>query len=699
MSPDQDSLLSIKNLTVKYQQGGAAVTAVNEASLEICPDQTMGLVGESGSGKTTLALAVLRYLPKEGIISNGEVLFNGRNLTELSKNEMRSLWGRRMALVPQNAQASLNPSLSIADQVGELLQRKMGLSGGKALQRTRELFHQVQLGDADRVMSAYPHQLSGGMLQRVLTAMAISTEPDLLILDEPTSSLDVTTQAAILDLYRELIDQNPDTAVLYITHNLGVVAQICDHVAVMYAGEMVELGSTKEIYQRSRHPYTTALIDSVPKLGDNKSQVSLRPIQGRIPPLSERPSGCIFRPRCPLAVDVCRDYPPLYQVEGRHYSRCHRWEEIEAGEINPRQPRPAAANTSQKPGEQTSLLQMENIRVHYREGRTIGDLLRGSPGTIVRAVNGVDLEIPAGVVLGLVGESGSGKTTLARSLLGLAGESEGTIHFQDLLLPLDISDRSRETLSRLQIVFQNPQETLNPYRTIYQILSRPLMRFQNLSDDKVRQQVFDLLEAVHLSPQLASRLPGQISGGQKQRVAIARALATHPDLIIADEPISSLDVSVQASILNLFNELQRDQSLSLLFISHDLAVVGFLADEIAVIYLGELMERSPIESAFQPPFHPYMESLLSAVPLIDPEGEQKKIRLEGEIPSPSEEISGCPFHTRCPRFLGDICVEKQPPWRKDPQAKKWIYCHIKIEDLTAQQSRTFRFSSRTAEET
>ena len=700
MDRNQDAVLTVSDLCVEYRQGQEWTNAVKNVSFQIPPDQTLGLVGESGSGKTTVALAVLRYLPEEGRVCNGEVEFLDRNLLNQARSEMRGLWGSRISFVPQDARSSLNPSLTIGDQVEELLERNLGLTGEKAAHRTRELFDQVQLGDPERVRDAYPHQISGGMLQRVLTAMAISTEPDLLILDEPTSSLDVTTQAEILDLYRRLLAENPASAVLYITHNLGVTAQLCDRIAVMYAGDLVEIGATEEIYRGSTHPYTTALIESVPRLGENKSQVKLRPIQGRIPPLGERPGGCVFRPRCPLAVDVCEEYPPLYQTEPGHLSRCHRWEGIREGELDPSQPRPAQSAQGQPSREEESpenILEVEGVQVFFQGERSLQELLLRQPGQQIRAVDGVDLAIPQGRVMGLVGESGSGKTTLARAVLGLDPATAGNLNFQGQDLAQRLEERTREILGQLQIVFQDPEDTLNPYRSVRQILRRPLQRFEDLTAEDVESRVAELLEAVHLSPSLASRLPDQLSGGEKQRVAIARALATHPELVIADEPISSLDVSVQASILNLFNELQTGEQISLMFISHDLAVVGYLADEIAVMYLGQLMERGPVSRAFDPPFHPYMEALLSSVPLVDPEADQIQIRLEGEIPSASREISGCPFHTRCHRYLGPICREEVPPWRKDPESEKWYFCHIEVEDLKADQQRAFTFQDQTEE--
>jgi len=690
-SSENEPILQIEDLTVGYEQAGAWREAVRHVSLGIPPGQTCGLVGESGSGKTTLALATMRYLPEEGSVCDGEIWFRGENLLGLRSREMRKIWGSEMTMVPQDAQAALNPSVRLGEQVAELLRHKVGLMDSEARQRTLELFERVQLGDTERVRDSYPHQLSGGMLQRVLTAMAISTKPSLLVLDEPTSSLDVTTQAVMLDLFRGLIGGQQQTAVLYITHNLGVVAQIADRVAVMYAGDLVEDAPTGDLFRRPLHPYTRGLLDCVPRLGENKSEVDLRPIQGQIPSLEELPTGCIFQPRCPLAIDICEEYPPLYEAGSGRRSRCHRWEEIGHEEVSASQPVPEGVLVQGADVEE-DVLDIEGLKVHFTEGRTLRDLVTGKSSRKVRAVDGVSFDVGRGRTVGLVGESGSGKTTVARAVVGLAERTEGSVKLFDVELPAGLKGRTSDTFCCLQIVFQNPAETLNPYLSVGQILRRPLQRLRDQTPGELDQAVEDLLEAVHLSGEYASRLPGQLSGGEKQRVAIARAFAPRPDLLIADEPVTSLDVSVQASILNLFNELQAEHAIGTLFISHDLAVVGYLADTVAVIYLGQLMEVSEANSVFDPPHHPYTEALLSSVPLIDPQGEQEEIRLEGEVPSPSEGISGCPFHTRCPRIIGDICVEEIPPWRDISGTDKRVFCHIPEGELREEQRRTFRFS-------
>jgi peptide/nickel transport system ATP-binding protein len=610
---------------------------------------------------------------------------------------MRKVWGRQITMVPQNPQSALNPSIRIGEQLAETLRVYPGLRPAAARRRAIELLEMVHIADPERVAQSYQHQISGGMQQRVMIAMALSTEPLLLILDEPTTSLDVTTQAVILDLVRELI-RGRHTAALYVTHNLGVVAQVCDRVAVMYGAELVEDASTVDLYKNPLHPYTRGLLDSVPKLGETKDKVQLRAIQGQIPPLGERPSGCVFRPRCPLAIEVCYERPPLYEPGPDRRSRCHRWDEIDRGDVSggkehsAQQPPPAAAQMSaNRKDERPVVLDLQELDVHFPLGRSLPEIIRRKPPRKVRAVNSVDLEIPRGVTLGLVGESGSGKTTMARAITGLEAKTGGRIELLDVRLPAKLSDRDLETLRHLQMVFQNPEEAFNPYLTVGESLRRPLVTLLGKPDKEAGEEVARLLEAVRLSPAYARRLPGQLSGGEKQRVAIARAFASNPDLLICDEPVSSLDVSVQASILNLLNEMQIEHSSSMLFISHNLAVVGFLADKIAVIYLGHLMEVADAGDLFEPPYHPYTEALLSAIPLIDPEAQQEQIRLEGEIPSPTDIPSGCPFHTRCPRFLGDICVEEVPPWRAHESSGKRYFCHIPVEDLLESQKRAFAF--------
>jgi peptide/nickel transport system ATP-binding protein len=681
----REPLLKVEGLTVAYRQGARWLEALRDVSLEVQAGGTYGLVGESGSGKTTLAMAVMRYLSSNAAVLQGRIELAGRDLLALEEAEMGSIWGRQVALVPQNPQSALNPSIRVGEQLAEVLRQQAGFGRSRARQRTVELFERVHLPDPERVWETYPHQISGGMQQRVLIAMALSLEPQLLILDEPTTSLDVTTQAVILDLIQELI-RDSQTAVLYVTHNLGVISQVCNRVAVLYAGEIVEDALVEDLFRRPLHPYTQGLLDSQPRPGETKENAPLRAIQGQIPALDERPEGCIFKPRCPLAAEVCEQRPPLYPAGGSRRSRCHFWEEIDGSELNPRQP-----DLESSPGgrdsriSRTALLSLEEVEVHFPQRRSLGQLLRGEAESPVKAVNGVSLEVSRGATLGLVGESGSGKTTLARSIAGLTRATGGSILLAGRPLPGDLSERDIEILRRLQMVFQNPEEALNPYLTVGDSLQRPLVRLLGKSRQQAAGRVPSLLAAVRLPDGYADRLPGQLSGGELQRVAIARAFASAPDLLLCDEPVSSLDVSVQAAILNLMNELQVENGSAMLFISHNLAAVGYLADVIAVIYLGSLMEVSPGGELFAPPYHPYTEALLAAVPLVDPSAKQKRIRLEGEVPSPVDLPGGCPFHTRCPRFLGEVCVSETPPWRTVPGTGKRYFCHIPVEELSAFQ--------------
>jgi peptide/nickel transport system ATP-binding protein len=591
--------------------------------------------------------------------------------------------------VPQNPQSALNPSIRIGEQMAETLRHHQKLSAPAAHRRAVELLEMVHLADPQRIADSYPHQISGGMQQRVMIAMALSTEPLLLILDEPTTSLDVTLQAVILDLVRELI-RGRQTSALYVTHNLGVVAQVCDRVAVLYAGELVEAASTTDLFHKPLHPYTQGLLDSIPRLGETKDKINLRSIVGQIPALNERASGCVFAPRCPLAIEICAERPPLYAPGPDRRTRCHRWEEISRGDVIAQQAFPdlKTAGPEIAPG-QTITLQADNVETHFQMPQSPGAWLRRQPRRVVRAVDGVSISIQPGKTLGLVGESGSGKTTLARTIMGLVKKTGGKIELDSIPLAANLSQRDLESLRHLQMVFQNPEEALNPYLTIGESLSRPLITLLGKSRQDADKEVGNLLAVVRLPANFAQRLPGQLSGGELQRVAIARAFACNPHLLIGDEPVSSLDVSVQASILNLLNELQSEHNSSLLFISHNLAVVGYLADTVAVIYLGKLMEVADAADLFEPPYHPYTEALLSAIPLIDPDAEQKRIRLVGEIPSPTNVPHGCPFNTRCPRVIGDICREVTPPWRVDTQTGKRTFCHIPLEDLRAAQERVF----------
>ncbi|RCK73695.1 MAG: Oligopeptide transport ATP-binding protein OppD [Anaerolineae bacterium] len=687
---EKETVLEVKDLTVAYRIGEQWIEAIRDIHLSISVGQIYGLVGESGSGKTTLAMAILNYLGENGKILKGKVLFEGEEIQGFSKEQMRAFWGRKIALVPQNPLSSLNPTLTVGEQVQEVLRLHLKMGEAEARRRVIELFEGVRLAEPERVFRSYPHQISGGMQQRVMIAIALATSPRLLILDEPTTSLDVTTQASILDLIRELI-RGQAMGVLYVTHNLGVVVELCQRVAVLYAGELVEDAPLEELFSQPLHPYTYGLLKSVPKLGQNKRAQSLSAIPGQIPALSERGSGCIFRSRCPLAVERCVERPPLEQINGQRATRCHRWQEIARRDVDlsglfETELEIVTPQTALERSGEKAALDAQGIVVEFDTHRSLLESLAQRQSRKVKAVKDVSIRIQAGDTLGLVGESGSGKTSLARALSGLNEPEAGTIRIYGLSASPKLSRRNREVLRRLQMVFQNPEEALNPHMTVGESLRRQLFVLQGIRGEAAQRAAEEMVRAVQLPVDVLNRRPTQLSGGEKQRIAIARAFITHPDIVIADEPVSSLDVSVQAAILNLINRLQDTFKNGLLFISHDLAVVGYLADQIAVIYLGALMQLCRAADLFQPPYHPYTEALLSAVPSVDLEKKGQTIRLEGDLPSPSEVIEGCPFHSRCPRKIGEICERQPPPWREDIRTQKRIYCHYTLEELLQLQS-------------
>lgn len=686
----KQAVLAVKNLTVAYRIGDRWFEAIREIDLTMESGQIYGLVGESGSGKTTLALSILNYLGENGRIVKGSIVFDGEEISSFTKEKMRSYWGRNICLVPQNPLSSLNPTLAVGEQVQEVLRLHLKMSEVEARKRVLELFERVRLAEPQRVARSYPHQISGGMQQRVMIAMALATSPRLLLLDEPTTSLDVTTQASILDLIKELI-RGQEMAVLYVTHNLGVVVELCHRVAVLYAGELVEDAALEDLFQQPLHPYTFGLLKSVPKLGQNKRDQALSAIPGQIPALAQRGRGCIFQPRCPIALELCAERPPLERIDQLRYSRCHRWQELFRGEIPLEElfeTEGEAVNTALpvQVKSEAAALDAQGIVVEFQSQQSFLESLTRRQLRKVKAVKDVSIRIEAGDTLGLVGESGSGKTSLARAISGLNKPEAGTIRIYGLPAAPKLSQRNREVLRRLQMVFQNPEEALNPFMTVGESLRRQLFVLQGIRGEEAQRLAEEMINAVQLPLDVLNRRPNQLSGGEKQRIAIARAFITNPDVVIADEPVSSLDVSVQAAILNLINRLQGNFNNGLLFISHDLAVVSYLADQIAVIYLGALMQLCQAADLFQPPYHPYTEALLSAVPSVELGKKAQNIRLEGDLPGPSEKISGCPFASRGPRKIGDICERQIPPWQVDESTQKRIYCHYTLEELFQLQS-------------
>ncbi|PJF42272.1 MAG: glutathione ABC transporter ATP-binding protein [Candidatus Thermofonsia Clade 1 bacterium] len=691
----ESPILAIENLTVAYRLQGVWLDAVREVSLSVNAAQTYGIVGESGSGKSTLVQAVMGYLSANGAVRQGKIHFEGEDWLNAPRRRREQIWGARLSMVPQDPLSALNPALTIGEQIAELVRRHAHLSRRAAHARAVEMLQRVKLPDPEGVARRYPHQISGGQQQRALIAMALaSPELRLLVLDEPTTSLDVTTEAAILDLFAELQDSHR-AATLFVTHNLGVVARMCQRVAVLYAGEVMEDAPTITLYSMALHPYTRLLLRAVPRIGDPRP---LQAIPGRIPSLRQRPSGCVFAPRCAAAIELCHaQKPPLERAVEGHLVRCHRWREIAAGslrleeasaELKRREMQQAEIAffdqlfSGEQNGAQATVMRADHVRVQYGVRGLLGRLLGQKPP--FRAVDDVSMRVLRGKTLGLVGESGSGKTTFARSLIGLIAIESGEAHLLDMPLRGRPRQRAKATLKAMQMIFQHPEESLNPYRTIGQTLRRPLMTLSGMSRAEANRAAAELLRAVSLPADYLSRFPSELSGGEKQRVAIARAFAAQPALILCDEPVSSLDVSVQAAILNLLAQLQQQHQVAYLLISHDLAVVSYLADYIAVIYRGQLVERGTAESFFMPPHHPYTEALLASIPLPDPKARMRRIRLTDDQPS-NIVPSGCRFHPRCPRYLGDICRTQAPPWQRDRQGG-YYRCHIPPDELAALQT-------------
>jgi peptide/nickel transport system ATP-binding protein len=672
-------LLTLENVHVSYGSGSRRVDAVRGVSFELRQGETLGIVGESGSGKSTLAYAIMGHLGQSGAVRDGEIRFKGEDIRRASEARLRELRGNRISMVYQDPNSSLTPSIPIGEQVGEVLSTHLGLAGEARRRRIVELLSMVNLPDPDSVLDRYPHQLSGGQKQRVLIAMALACDPDLLIMDEPTTALDVTTEATILDLINEL-KERVNAAILYISHNLGVIARVSNRVVVMYAGEVVETASVGELFDNQRHPYTLGLLGCVPRLGLSKTHAPLRPIPGRIPSPLELPPGCVFAPRCPYVQDRCREErPELFTVNEGHLSRCFFWQEVDRTASRFRTQVVAQTEVAARANGSRPLVEVRDLKKYFTTEGSGFSLLRRNERT-VKAVDGVEFDVQPGETLALVGESGCGKTTISRCLAGLLLPSSGEMMFEGESINQPAEKRPRGIRSQLQMVFQNPESSLNPRRTVGAALERPLELLTRMNKQERRERVLELLEMVNLDSSYAERYPTQLSGGEKQRVAIARAFASGSKMIICDEPVSSLDVSVQAAILNLFTRLQNELGTSYLFVSHDLGVVRYLSDRIAVIYLGHIVEIGTVDEIFSPPYHPYTESLLSAIPIPDPNVAQKAIRLEGPVPSPANPPSGCPFHTRCPRKIGAICEREVPPIQ-DAGNGHQIWCHIPVEKL------------------
>jgi len=667
--------LSVSHLDVTYRVRGQDRLALRDVSFSIGRGESYGLVGESGSGKSTAALALVRYLPTNGRVSAGTVGINGLDPLSMGQGALRDLRARTVSMVYQEPGRALNPSLRVGRQIAEVFEIA-GQSANDARQSAEQMLRKVQISDPGRVMRRYPHELSGGMAQRAVIAMALAVSPSLLILDEPTTALDATVEAEVLELVAALRSEFR-TSVLFISHNLAVIAKMCDRVGVLYAGELVEEGPAREVFDNPRHPYTVGLLRCIPRRGQRKDTDRLDTIPGFLPNPGHNITGCVFAPRCALAADRCRSSaPPFFPVSDVRTSRCFFHEKApELPRATPASiPSAGADSANGADGYGGSLVVVEGLSKTF-----------GGPRAGVRALAGVDLSIERGETLGLVGESGSGKTTLARVLLGLTAPDQGSVvTLHGTPLSPDARRRPRPTLRALQIVFQNPDSALNRRHTVRALISRPLSRLAGLSGQALRDRLAELIASVRLEDRHLPLRPSQLSGGLKQRVAIARAFGGGPEMVVCDEPTSALDVSVQAAILNLLADLQTTERATYLFISHDLGLVRYLSDRIVVLYLGRVMEVGPSETVFAGPHHPYTEALFSAIPSLDGE-RPSRIRLTGEIPSAADPPSGCVFHTRCPRRLATgVCESTEPPLTED-EPGHLIRCHIPLSELRTLQ--------------
>ena len=673
-----DVLLELQDLSIAYAGRRGETRAVRGVSLRLRAGEALGLVGESGCGKSTVALSIVRYLGRAGRIAGGRILFEGRDVAALDAAALRTLRGRRIAMVYQDPMASLNPVMTVGRQLVEVPMIHDGAGAGEARRRALAMLAEVKLADPEAVMERYPHQLSGGQQQRIVIAMALIAEPALLIMDEPTTGLDVTVEAAVLDLVRELRRRH-HSAILFISHNLATVAGVCDRIGVMYRGELVEDGPVRRIFRDPRHPYTRGLLDCLPTLGRDKRQVPLIPIPGQLEPPYVRATGCGFATRCAhVEPGRCTSGPiALAPFGGDHRVAC-----VRAGELGEYAPRRAGTATAGVVTAAAPVVATEHLRKVYVPRRRFFGRRRWP----VRALNDVSLGAARRQTLAIVGESGCGKSTLAKVLAGIEVATGGRVTLDGAEIgDVSIDRRGRQLKRKLQMVFQNPESTLNPSHTVGYAIGRALRLLRDHRPADIDSAVARLLETVKLAPDMAMRVPRQLSGGEKQRVAIARALASDPAVVVADEPVSALDVSVQAAIINLLNELQAAHGTTLVFISHDLSVVRYLADHVAVMYLGSVLEYGHVEHVFTPPYHPYTEALLAAVPVADPDRARTGVVLEGTIPRAREVPRGCPLATRCPRKIGAMCDETPPPVQRLAGEHR-IACHIPAAELATLQA-------------
>jgi peptide/nickel transport system ATP-binding protein len=681
MTEHDGPILEIENLSISFFTRLREIPAVMDFSVAVQPGEAVGLVGESGCGKSTVALGVMQDLGVNGRIVGGSVRFKGQDLSKMSAAELRHIRGNEIAMIYQEPMASLNPAMKVGRQLIEVPMIHEGISEKDAWARALEVVNDVKLPDPERIMRSYPHQLSGGQQQRIVIAMALMSKPSLLILDEPTTALDVTVEAAVVELVKDL-GRKYGTSMLFISHNLGLVLETCDRICVMYSGEAVETGSIKDVFDKMQHPYTQALFRSIPLPGANKNSRPLKAIPGNFPLPHERPNGCNFGPRCDYFQSGLCDTSdiPMAVIEGddRHFTRCLRYRDIDWHA-------PIEAMAQHEAGEPGQVvLKMDKLKKYYE---VAANALFGGGGAkkVVKANETLSFEARESETLAIVGESGCGKSTFAKVLMGLETATEGQILLDNRNIEdIPIEKRDTQTVADVQMVFQNPFDTLNPSMTVGRQIIRALEVFGiGASDQGRRNEMLRLLDLVKLPREFAERMPRQLSGGQKQRVGIARAFAGGARIVVADEPVSALDVSVQAAVTDLLMEIQRKQKTTLLFISHDLSIVRYLSDRVMVMYLGHVVELGTTDQVFSPPYHPYTEALLSAVPIADTSVEKRHIVLEGDVPSAMNPPPGCPFQTRC-RWKSEVpnglCETEVPPVR-DLAPGHQVKCHLSPEML------------------
>jgi len=646
------TVLSIRDLHVTFPSEGGLVQAVRGLSFDLAAGESMAIVGESGSGKSVTSLAIMGLHPDTAKIT-GSITLHGEELLSRNDESMSRLRGESLSMIFQDPLSALTPVYSIGDQIVEAIQVHHDVSKAAATKRAVELLDLVGIPNPAVRVKSFPHEFSGGMRQRAMIAMSIANDPDVIIADEPTTALDVTIQAQVLEVLKKA-QQETGAALIMITHDLGVVAGIADRVTVMYAGRPIEQGSVDDIFYRPRMPYTIGLLGAVPRL-DATDKKALATLEGNPPSVVDVPPGCPFEPRCPMSTQACTiDEPPLTPTDHpNHYAACIYSSKIAAGhlgytDIFPVHTIPASPLERLPRDQRATVLRLEGLKRHYPLMK--GAIIRRRVGTVY-AVDGIDLEIKEGETLGLVGESGCGKTSTLLEVLNLKPPTGGRVVV--LGKPVDgMRGGERKQMRRdLQVVFQDPMASLDPRMPVFDLIAEPMGVFTYSKTD-ILDRVNELLRLVGLEPGHASRYPQQFSGGQRQRIGIARALALEPRLIVLDEPVSALDVSIQAGVINLLDELKGKLSLSYLFVAHDLAVIRHIADRVAVMYLGKIVEIGEVNNVYEHPTHPYTQALLSAIPIADPEKERtrNRILLTGDLPSPADPPSGCKFRTRCQKF-------------------------------------------------